>query len=49
MSTLTGIIPPDLLIVKITYLQYLAALKEMAFIKDTYEPTLIDSATELWN
>ena len=34
---------------KLTYLQFLAALKETAFIKDTYEPTSTDVVTELWN
>ena len=32
-----------------TYLQYLAALKEIKFIKETYEPHPADSIAELWN
>jgi hypothetical protein len=34
---------------KLTYLQFLSALKETAFIKDTYEPAATDVVTELWN
>lgn len=49
LSKLTGSVPPDLLLSKLPYLQFLAALKEMAFIKDSYEPTPNDSVTELWN
>ena len=33
LSNLTGAVPPELLTNKLTYLQYLAALKEMAFIR----------------
>lgn len=36
MANLTGYIPPELLHKKLTYLQYLAALKEIRFIKETY-------------
>lgn len=49
MSNITGQVPPELLTLKLTYLQFLASLKETAFIKDTYEPTPTDVVTELWN
>jgi len=35
---LTGTYPPELLMAKVTYLQFLQALQEMAFIKKNYEP-----------
>jgi Na+/proline symporter len=49
MSAITGQVPPELLTLKLTYLQFLASLKETAFIKDTYEPAPTDMVTELWN
>lgn len=49
MSVITGQVPPELLTLKFTYLQFLAALKETSFIKDTYEPAPTDVVTELWN
>ncbi len=49
MTTITSQVPPELLTMKLTYLQFLAALKETAFIKETYEPTPTDVVTELWN
>jgi hypothetical protein len=45
MSVITGQVPPELLTLKLTYLQFLAALKETAFIKDTYEPAPTDVVT----
>ena len=36
LASLTNTVPPELLTHNITYLQYLAALKEMALIKDNY-------------
>jgi len=49
MQKLTGAVPPDSLMIKLTYLQFLAALKEMCLIKETYDPTSNDCVTELWN
>lgn len=49
LSKLASAIPPELLVMKMSYLQLLAALKEMVFIKETYEPSPHDSVTELWN
>lgn len=49
LTSITGQVPPELLTLRLTYLQFLAALKEIAFIKDTYEPTPTDVVTELWN
>jgi hypothetical protein len=49
MTIITGQVPPELLTLKLPYLQFLAALKETAFIKDTYEPAPTDVVTELWN
>jgi hypothetical protein len=49
MTAITGQVPPELLTLRLTYLQFLAALKETAFIRDTYEPAPTDVVTELWN
>lgn len=36
LAEITGSVPPQLLNIKLTYLQYLAAMKQFAFIRDTY-------------
>lgn len=36
LAEITGNVPPQLLSIKLTYLQFLAALKQFAFIRDTY-------------
>jgi hypothetical protein len=49
MMELTGICPPDLLITKVTYLHFLQALQQLAFIKKNYQPAPNDIVSELWN
>lgn len=49
LASLTGNVPPELLTLNITYLQYLAALKELSLIKDNYEPAPNDSVSSLWH
>lgn len=49
LAALTSIVPPELLTHRLTYLQYLAALKEMTLIKESYEPSPSDPVSELWN
>jgi hypothetical protein len=49
MMELTGTYPPELLMAKITYLQFLQALQQMALIKTNYDPAPNDLVSELWN
>lgn len=49
MMQLTGICTPDLLIAKVTYLNFLQALQQLAFIKKNYQPSPNDKVSELWN
>jgi hypothetical protein len=49
LAALTQSVPPELLTHSITYLQFLAALKELSMIKDTYEPSPTDAVSLLWH
>jgi hypothetical protein len=49
LSSLTQTVPPQLLTHRLTYLQFLAALKDMALIRDNYEPLPSDAPSALWS
>ena len=45
LAELTGVAPPELLPLKINYIQFLSALQEMGFIRESYQPSPHDLTT----
>lgn len=48
LTTLTSHKPPELLLLKINYLHYLATLKHLNMIHDNYHPSNNDHVSQLW-